>query len=122
LERLEDHGFHLSTAVHALWAGQRDPAVLTAGLDATDTALIGRILALTIEAEDAQRRTTLLARASAAVAAVGDDLQARVELVERLRTAAKVYTSGKEEDRALAARLRELVVQVEGGEGEQTRE
>jgi hypothetical protein len=37
---------HVIAAVQALWAGQRDPAVLTARLDVTDTALVQRVLAL----------------------------------------------------------------------------
>ncbi|GAB4199020.1 MAG: hypothetical protein OHK0022_18910 [Roseiflexaceae bacterium] len=46
LARLEQHGFHLTAAIGALWGGQRDPAALTAGLDDTDAALIRRVLAL----------------------------------------------------------------------------
>lgn len=39
-------GYHLTAAAQTIWAGQRDPAVLTEGLDATDTALAQRLLAL----------------------------------------------------------------------------
>jgi hypothetical protein len=46
LSQLEAQDFHLTAAVQAIWAGQRDPAVLTAGLDDTDTKLVQRILAL----------------------------------------------------------------------------
>jgi hypothetical protein len=46
LVQLEALGFHLAATVEAIWAGQRDPAVLTADLDATDTALAQSVLAL----------------------------------------------------------------------------
>jgi hypothetical protein len=36
----------LADPVRRLWAGERDPDALTAGLDAQDTALIHRVLDL----------------------------------------------------------------------------
>ncbi len=41
----------LRAPVERIWAGERDAAALTRGLDAQDTALIGRILALIAEEE-----------------------------------------------------------------------
>jgi tetratricopeptide (TPR) repeat protein len=46
LPKLEAQGYHLTAAVRAIWAGQRDLAALTEGLDDTDTALVQRVLAL----------------------------------------------------------------------------
>jgi site-specific recombinase XerD len=46
LARLEQHGFCLTAAVQAVWAGQRDSDVLTRGLDEIDAALIRRVLVL----------------------------------------------------------------------------
>lgn len=47
LPELETKGFQLTAAVHRLWAGDRDAAALVAGLDATDTQLVRRLLELT---------------------------------------------------------------------------
>ncbi|GAB4212494.1 MAG: hypothetical protein OHK0022_48400 [Roseiflexaceae bacterium] len=38
--------YHLTAAVGALWGGQRDPAALTAGLDAPAAVLLRRMLVL----------------------------------------------------------------------------
>lgn len=46
LDAMEEDDWHLREAVHQCWQGERDPAVLTAGLDATDAALINRLLEL----------------------------------------------------------------------------
>lgn len=46
LARLEEKGWMLREPVHRIWAGERDEAALTAGLDAQDTALVRRILEL----------------------------------------------------------------------------
>jgi hypothetical protein len=46
LAQLEQQGFMLRAPVQRLWAGAREPAVLTDGLDATDAALVQRVLAL----------------------------------------------------------------------------
>jgi hypothetical protein len=40
LTEFEAKGYHLKTAVQRLWAGERDTAVLTAGLDKEDTLLM----------------------------------------------------------------------------------
>jgi hypothetical protein len=112
LTQLETQGWHLTAAVHALWNGQRDPILLTVGLDSEDTTILCRTLALVTEAEESQRRIAILTRAENAVAALGDNPQARADLVERLRTAAEAYTNGSMEEQTLARRLRELAVQV----------
>jgi hypothetical protein len=39
-------GFRLASPIQAAWTGQRDPAVLTVGLDVTVTALAQGILVL----------------------------------------------------------------------------
>jgi tetratricopeptide (TPR) repeat protein len=44
LARLEEKDFHLREAVQRIWAGERDAAALTAGLDAIDSALVRRVL------------------------------------------------------------------------------
>lgn len=46
LADLERKGWNLRGAVQAIWGGQRDPARLTAGLDAVDARLVRRILEL----------------------------------------------------------------------------
>jgi hypothetical protein len=46
LAELEQKGWRLSEPVRRLWAGERDAAALTAGLDAQDGAIIRRALAL----------------------------------------------------------------------------
>ncbi|NWG21091.1 MAG: tetratricopeptide repeat protein, partial [Chloroflexi bacterium] len=46
LAKLEEKGWHLTEPVGRIWQGERDPASLTAGLDAQDTALIRRLLQL----------------------------------------------------------------------------
>lgn len=46
LPKLEENGWKIAAAVHALWAGERDEATLTAGLDESDTQLVRRILEL----------------------------------------------------------------------------
>jgi hypothetical protein len=46
LARLEENGWRLRDPAHRLWAGERDPAALTAGLDDQDSALVRRILEL----------------------------------------------------------------------------
>jgi hypothetical protein len=44
LAQLEQQGVHLQAAVQRIWAGERDAAALTAGLDAIDSALVRRVL------------------------------------------------------------------------------
>ncbi|HEU4326930.1 MAG TPA: tetratricopeptide repeat protein [Roseiflexaceae bacterium] len=112
LAQLEQRGFHLTAAVQAIWSGQRERAALTAGLDDTDTALIGRVLALLEQAEKAKQRADLLARAEVAVAAAGDDPEARAVLAEKLLTVAASYASGTPEDWELAAQLQALAEQI----------
>jgi hypothetical protein len=51
LAHLEEQGWHLLDAVERIWAGERDPGSLTAGLDEQDAALVKRVLAL-IEEKD----------------------------------------------------------------------
>lgn len=46
LAELEAQGWHLEAAVQRLWAGERDVAVLTAGLDEQDMLLVMRIVEL----------------------------------------------------------------------------
>ncbi|HEU4326934.1 MAG TPA: hypothetical protein VFS21_27590 [Roseiflexaceae bacterium] len=46
LARLEQHNIRLTVPVHALWAGQRDPAVLTAGLAEFERTLMQQALLL----------------------------------------------------------------------------
>jgi len=46
LPQLEENGWHLTDAVHRLWAGERDPTALTAGIDDQDAALVRHILQL----------------------------------------------------------------------------
>lgn len=52
LSKLEENGWKIAAAVHALWAGERDEATLTAGLDESDTLLVKRILELTTSSLD----------------------------------------------------------------------
>ena len=44
LADLETKGWRLSEAVQRIWAGERDETVLTAGLDAQESALVKRLL------------------------------------------------------------------------------
>lgn len=46
LAGLEEKGWMLRDPAHRLWAGERDPAALTAGLDDQNSALVRRILEL----------------------------------------------------------------------------
>ncbi len=46
LADLEEKGWRLRDPAHRLWAGERDPAALTAGMDDQDAALVRRILEL----------------------------------------------------------------------------
>lgn len=46
LANLEEKGWRLCDPAHRLWAGERDAAALTAGLDDQDAALVRRILEL----------------------------------------------------------------------------
>ncbi len=46
IRQLEEQGNNLATAVRAIWAGQRDSAALTAGLDDADAELIRHVLVL----------------------------------------------------------------------------
>jgi|GEM_PF-462083 len=46
LPQLEANGWHIADAVRRIWAGERDRATLTAGLDEQDTALVRRVLEL----------------------------------------------------------------------------
>jgi hypothetical protein len=46
LAEFEERGWRLSAAARAIWAGERDPATLTSGLDSQDSALVRRILEL----------------------------------------------------------------------------
>jgi len=42
--QLEERGWHIAEAVRRIWAGERDPAALTAGLDPGSTMLVLRVL------------------------------------------------------------------------------
>ena len=55
LAQLEAKGWRLSAAVARIWAGERERDALVAGLDAQDTALIDRVLALVAERERGER-------------------------------------------------------------------
>ncbi|HEU4322171.1 MAG TPA: tetratricopeptide repeat protein [Roseiflexaceae bacterium] len=112
LAQLEQHGFHLTSAVSAIWSGQRDLSALAAGCNATTTELIHRILVLLDEMQE--QHAALFARAKAAVAAVGPDPAARAALAERLRAAADAYVHGEPAEWALAARLQALAREVDG--------
>lgn len=46
LADLEEKGWRLRDPAHRLWAGERDPAALTAGIDSNSAQLVRRILAL----------------------------------------------------------------------------
>ena len=46
LPQLEQNGWQLTDAVHRLWAGERDPEALTAGIDPNSAHLIRHLLAL----------------------------------------------------------------------------
>jgi hypothetical protein len=46
LAQMEQQGFHLRDAAQRIWAGERNAAALTAGLDEIDTALVQRVLAI----------------------------------------------------------------------------
>jgi len=44
LLQFEANGWHIADAVRRIWAGERNAAALTAGLDAQDSALVRRVL------------------------------------------------------------------------------
>jgi hypothetical protein len=44
LTQLEANGFMLVAPIQRIWAGERDAVALTAGLDATDAALVRQVL------------------------------------------------------------------------------
>ena len=46
LAEMEKNGWHLTGAVHRIWAGERDGDALTAGLDEQDSALVRHLLEL----------------------------------------------------------------------------
>jgi len=46
LASLEEQGWMLTDAVRRVWAGERDAAALTEGLDEQDSALVRRVLQL----------------------------------------------------------------------------
>jgi hypothetical protein len=46
LPKLEEKGWRIAEAVRRIWAGERDPEALTAGLDEQDSALVRRVLEL----------------------------------------------------------------------------
>ena len=46
LARMEEKGWMLSDPVRRIWAGERDTAALTEGLDEQDSALVRRVLEL----------------------------------------------------------------------------
>lgn len=48
LSQLEEKGWKIAGAVHRIWAGERDIAALTTGLDAQDAALVRRVMELAI--------------------------------------------------------------------------
>ena len=50
LNTLETKGWHLGEAVQRIWAGERDAASMTAGLDEQDSALVRRVLEIIAEA------------------------------------------------------------------------
>lgn len=54
LSKLEESGWKIAAAVHALWAGERDAEKLVEGLDESDTQLVKRILELTTRQDDNQ--------------------------------------------------------------------
>ena len=54
LADLQEKGWMLADPVHRIWAGERNAAALTAGLDEQDAALVRRILEMIgMEAADA---------------------------------------------------------------------
>jgi hypothetical protein len=46
LPQLEEKGWMLAGPAHRIWAGERDAAALTAGIDGNSAQLVRRILAL----------------------------------------------------------------------------
>jgi hypothetical protein len=44
LPQIDNNGWHIAAAVQRIWAGERDLAGLTAGLDANSAAIVGAIL------------------------------------------------------------------------------
>ena len=49
LPKLEENGWRIAGAARRIWAGERDPEALTAGLDEQDSALVRRALELLID-------------------------------------------------------------------------
>jgi tetratricopeptide (TPR) repeat protein len=49
LPKLEEKGWRIAEAARRIWAGERDPEALTAGLDEQDSALVRRALELLID-------------------------------------------------------------------------
>ncbi|GAB4201578.1 MAG: hypothetical protein OHK0022_23780 [Roseiflexaceae bacterium] len=49
LPQMEQRGWRIADAARRIWAGERDADKLTAGLDAQDTRLVRRVLALVAE-------------------------------------------------------------------------
>ena len=44
LPQLKQNGWHIAAPIHRIWAGERDEAALTTGLDDADTLIIREIL------------------------------------------------------------------------------
>jgi hypothetical protein len=69
LADLQEKGWMLPDPVHRIWAGERDPEVLTAGLDEQDAALVRRILEL---AQRSEKQAAVLASLPESVRAAFD--------------------------------------------------
>ena len=121
LPLLEADGWQFGDAARRIWAGQRDEAALTAGLDEQDKALVRRVLSLiadgpemifvagSIQIADLYRKA-----ASATVQALtsGDATQ-RGDLVKQFENlAAQIEQQPAEPWRELASHLRALATQL----------
>ncbi|GAB4207321.1 MAG: hypothetical protein OHK0022_35390 [Roseiflexaceae bacterium] len=90
LEQMERDGWHIAAAAQRIWAGERDVAALTAGLDTLDRALVRQVL--TFVADGPQSITTARSLQLAELRRQADE------------TAAQVLEGGDASDRAVLAR------------------
>ncbi|GAB4217059.1 MAG: hypothetical protein OHK0022_58920 [Roseiflexaceae bacterium] len=122
LPGFEERGWRIGAAARRIWAGERDPAALTEGLDAQDSALVQQALRLVAGGRDLigmaysreiDRARQQADRAFAQARAAGP--QEREALAAGFETAA-AHAEGQPGApwQALAAHLRALAAQLRG--------
>ncbi len=103
LPGLEQRGWRLADAARRIWAGERDAAALTEGLDEQDSALVQQIM-------------RLVGGGRELIAIAGSLRIARLRR-EAGEAAAQACAAGPQECEALAAQLESLAEQAEGQPG-----